>query len=696
MFCTDNNLSEFFTMMKNNPLLQPIHSFIDYAAIQPEHIVPALSQLIAENKALVEEVAAQSTPSWESFIERLEIASAPLWRAWHVVNHLNSVVNTPELRAAYNEILPKITEHSTWLGLNKNLYQHYKTLKTSSEYAKLSPTRQRIIDLALRGFKLSGVELEGEDKERYAKINEQLANLSQKFSENALDAVDNWEHIVRTREELEGLPEDAIQAAADAAQAEGKEGFKFTLKIPSYLPVMQYAKNTQLREIMYRGYSTIASDQGDARFDNSQNIEQILSLRQEEAKLLGYPHFADMQLETRMADSTSQVLSFLRDLASKAKPFALRDVEEIRTFAKTKLGMDTLQPWDYAYVSEQLRQSKYAYSDEEIKQYLPEDTVMAGFFDVVQKLFNVTFEPIQQAVWHDDVKVYAVQEQGKTLGYLYVDLYARKGKQGGAWVDSERSRHLYHDQTILPIVYLTCNFAPPTGTKPALLSPDDLITLFHESGHALHALLSEVKEPAASPFSSVEWDAIELPSQFMENFTWEWPVMEKLTRHWEKNSALPKTLYDKMLAAKNFQSGMQTVRQVEFALFDMLIHQSPETLSIDKVLAILNEVRQEVAVIMPPHWNRFPHNFSHLFAGGYGAGYYSYKWAEVLSADAYSLFEENKMPDGSTINPEIGALFRKNILAVGGSLPAAEFFKNFRGRAPQPEALLRHNGMLEK
>ncbi|NOL49068.1 M3 family metallopeptidase [Pelistega europaea] len=683
-------------MIANNPLLQPITEFVDYSAIQAEHVVPALTQLITDNKALVEEVAAQATPlNWENFIERLEIASAPLWRAWHVVNHLNSVVNTPELRAAYNEILPKITEYSTWLGLNKNLYQHYKALKTSDEYATLSPTRQRIIDLALRGFKLSGVELEGEAKERYAKISEQLANLSQKFSENTLDAVDSWGHYVNSREELAGIPEDAINAAAEAAKADGKEGYKFTLKIPSYLPVMQYAKNSALREVMYRGYSTIASDQGDKQFDNSNNIEQILALRKEEAQLLGYANFADMQLETRMADSTTQVVDFLRNLATKAKPFALRDIEEIRTFAKTKLGMESLQPWDYAYVSEQLRQDKYAYSDEEIKQYLPEDTVMAGFFAVVEKLFNITFEAIDKPTWHKDVKVYSIKEQDNTLGYLYVDLYARKGKQGGAWVDSERSRHIYSDSTILPIVYLTCNFTPPTGNKPALLSPDDLITLFHESGHALHALLSEVKEPAASPFSSVEWDAIELPSQFMENFTWEWPVMEKLTRHWETNAVLPKSLYDKMLAAKNFQSGMQTVRQVEFALFDMLIHQSLDTLSIDKVLDILNDVRQEVAVIIPPDWNRFPHNFSHLFAGGYGAGYYSYKWAEVLSADAYSLFEENKVADGSTLNSDIGALFRKHILAVGGSLPAAEFFRNFRGRDPQPDALLRHNGMLE-
>lgn len=679
-----------------NPLLSSSLDFIDYAAIKAEHIVPALTQLLEENKALIEQVAAEPAPlTWENFVERLDIASAPLWRAWHVVNHLNAVVNTPELRAAYNEILPKITEYSTWLGLNKNLYQHYKALKTSPEYTTLNPTRQRIIDLALRDFKLSGVELEGEDKDRYAQISEQLANISQKFSENALDAVDNWAYFVENRDELAGIPEDTLTAAAEAAKAEGKKAYKFTLKMPSYLPVMQYAQNAALREAMYRGYSTIASDQGDTRFDNSSNIEQLLALRQEEATLLGYQNFADMQLETRMADNATQVIAFLRDLANKAKPFAQKDVAELKTFAREHLGIAELNPWDYAYVSEQLRQNKYAYSDEEIKQYLPEDTVLTGFFAIIKKLFNIDFTPINASVWHKDVTAYAVQDQGHTIGYIYFDLYARAGKQSGAWVGSERSRHVYGETTVTPIVYLTCNFTPPTGNKPALLSPDDLITLFHESGHALHALLSEVKDPAASPFSSVEWDAIELPSQFMENFTWEWQVIEQLTRHWETNEPLPKALYEKMLAAKNYQSGMQTVRQIEFALFDMLIHQSVNPLSIQQVLEILHQVRQEVAVVIPPSWNRFPHNFSHLFAGGYGAGYYSYKWAEVLSSDAYSLFEENKLADGSTLNTAIGALFRKTILAVGGSVPAAEFFKNFRGREPQPEALLRHSGMLD-
>ncbi|WP_071057895.1 M3 family metallopeptidase [Pelistega sp. MC2] len=683
-------------MTSNNPLLVPVTEFIDYSSIKTEHIVPAIKQLLTENKALIEEIAAKPAPlTWDSFVEFLAVNSSRLWRAWNVVNHLNSVVNTPELRAAYNEILPIITEYSTWIGLNKDLYHHYKALHDSAEFDTLSLSQQRVITLALRDFKLSGVELEGSDKERYAQISEQLANTSQKFSENSLDAVDNWAHYVLSKDELAGIPEDTLVAAAEAAKAEGKDGYKFTLKMPSYLPVMQYAQNGKLREIMYRGYSTIASDQGDTRFDNSDNIEQLLSLRQEESHLLGFKNFADMQLETRMANTAEQVISFLRDLASRAKPYALKDIDTLKAFAKEKLAIDSLNPWDYAYVSEQLRQQKYAYSDEEIKQYLPEDTVLKGFFAIVKTLYQVDFAPIAISTWHPDVKAFAVQDNNQTIGYIYFDLYARVGKQSGAWVGSERSRHVYNDTTITPVVYLTCNFTPPTANKPALLSPDDLITLFHESGHALHALLSKVKEPAASPFSSVEWDAIELPSQFMENFVWEWEVMEPMTRHWETNQKLPHDLFAKMLAAKNFQSGMQTVRQIEFALFDMLIHQKTEKLTIQDVLDILNQVRQEVAVIIPPTWNRFPHNFSHLFAGGYGAGYYSYKWAEVLSADAYSLFEENRTPQGSTVNPDIGRQFKDKILAVGGSMPAAEFFKAYRGRDPQPEALLRHNGMLE-
>ena len=682
--------------MNSNPLLAPLSELIDYSAIKPEHLAPALNSLLDETRLAINEIVEKvKEPTWDSFIEPLEYDSARLWRAWSVAGHLNSVVNTPELRDAYNAMLPKITEFSTWIGLNKELYQQYLKLSQCEAFNHFTPTRKRIIELALRNFRLSGVELEGENKERYAKISEKIALTSQKFSENSLDAVDSWELIVSDEKELEGLPQDAINAARQAAQAENKKGWKFTLKMPSYLPVMQYAKSQALRERLYRGYATIASEQGDAQFDNSSNIEKLLALRTEEAHLLGYGDFAQMRLETRMADNATQVVDFLRNLAAKAKPFAQNDVDALKQFASQSLGMDDLQPWDYAYVSEQLRQSRYAYSDEEVKQYLPEPKVIDGLFYVIGTLFNVELEPFKAPVWHESVAVYAVKENNNLIGYLYTDLYARAGKQSGAWVDSERTRHLHGDNLHTPVVYLTCNFPPPQDNKPALLTHDDVITLFHESGHALHALLSKVNEPAASPFASVEWDAIELPSQFMENFCWEWSVLQKLSGHWETQEPLPESLYQKMLAAKNYQSGMQTVRQIEFSLFDMLLHQRTSQTSIADVLALLNEVRQEVAVIIPPAWHRFPHNFSHLFAGGYGAGYYSYKWAEVLSSDAYSLFEENTLDNHGTLNPIIGNKFRQEILAVGGSRPAAESFKAFRGREPSPDALLRHCGMTE-
>lgn len=680
-----------------NPLLCPVDQLVNYADIKIEHIAPAMDLLLQAHKQFIQALSAQPTPlDWDRFIEPLEYKSAPLWRAWNVINHLNSVVNTPELRAAYNEVLPKITEHSTWLGLNKDLYKHYKALVESAQFTQLSASRQRILTLAMRDFKLSGIELEGEAKTRYEQISEELAQASQKFSENSLDAVDNWAHFEQDVNALDGLPQDAIDAAAAAAQADEKSGYKFTLKIPSYLPVMQYAKNSQLREIMYKGYATIASDQGDKQYDNSSLIEKLLALRSEESRLLGYPHFAHMQLQTRMADSAEQVITFLRDLANRAKPFALKDIEALKIYAKEQLNLESLNPWDYTYVSEQLRQARYAYSDDEIKQYLPEDTVMQGFFSIIKTLFNIDLVANDTLTWHKDVKVYAVQENKETTGYLYIDLFARAGKQSGAWVGSERTRHLHKGDLLSPVVYLTCNFTPPSPDKPALLSLDDLTTLFHESGHALHALLSKVDDPSAAPFSSVEWDAIELPSQFMENFCWEWPVLQRLTRHWQSNQPLPRELYEKMLAAKNYQSGMQTVRQIEFSLFDMLIHQHTEQLSVEQVMQILNQVREEVAVVIPPSWHRFPHNFSHLFAGGYGAGYYSYKWAEVLSADAYSLFEEYKTEEAATLLPDIGELFKDKILAVGGSKPAAEFFHDFRGRAPSPTALLCHSGMLEE
>ncbi len=687
--------------MSQNPLLVPVSSLLDYASIRPEHIESAVPALIEEARAAVERAADPSLPpTWNAILEPLEDSSERLWRAWSVAGHLNGVVNTPEIRKAYNACLPAITAYSTWVGLHRGLYAQYLRLKAPDAFEQLTPARKRIVDLALRDFRLSGVELEGEARDRYTVISDELAQASQKFSENALDAVDEWKLPVTDRALLDGIPDDVLEAAKAAAEETGQDGWVLTLKMPCYLPVLQHARDRSVREQMYRGYATIASDQGDTRYDNSGLIESLLALRAEEAALLGFGSFADMRLETRMADTPAQVLEFLRELAGRARPFGQRDLAELREFAAGELDITDLQPWDIPFVSERLREARYAYSEEEVRQYFTEPRVLEGLFSVVGRLFGIRLLPIDAPVWHPDARAYAVQDaSGESLGTLYLDLYARQGKQSGAWVDSERSRRLTPSGVQTPVVYLTCNFSRPTADRPSLLTHDDVITLFHESGHALHALLSKVDDPASSPFSSVEWDAIELPSQFMENFCWEWSVIQSLTQHVDTGEPLPRKLYDKMLAARNFQSGMQMLRQIEFGLFDMLIHRGAAGLSISDVLATLNEVRREVAVVMPPVWHRFPHNFSHLFAGGYGAGYYSYKWAEVLSADAYAAFEEAAKPaaDGTrdTLDPETGRRFLAEILAVGGTRPAAESFRAFRGREPSLDALLRHSGMAE-
>lgn len=688
--------------MTPNPLLAPISSLLDYAAIRPEHIESAIPALIAEARTAVERVAESSEPpSWQSIVDPLEDASERLWRAWSVAGHLNGVLNTPEIRNAYNACLPAITAYSTWVGLHKGLYAQYRRLRESTVFGELSPARRRIVELALRDFRLSGVELEGEARERYTEISDEAAQVSQKFSENALDAVDHWELLVDDAQRLEGIPADVLDAAQAAAAEAGREGWKLTLKMPCYLPVMQHARDRALREQLYRGYATIASDQGDTRYDNSAHIERLLALRAEEAALLGYASFADMRLETRMADSPAQVLDFLRELAARARPHGERDLAELRAFAREQLGISDLRPWDVAFVSERLREARYAYSEEDVRKYFTEARVLDGLFDVMGRLFSVSLHNIDTPVWHGDVRVCDVRDAGgRSLGTLYLDLYARQGKQSGAWVDSERSRRRGPAGLLTPVVYLTCNFSPPQEGRPSLLTHDDVITLFHESGHALHALLSQVDDPAASPFASVEWDAIELPSQFMENFCWEWTVIQSLSAHVDTGESLPRPLYDKMLAAKNYQSGMQMLRQIEFALFDMLIHRRGSGLSIADVMATLDEVRREVAVLLPPSWHRFPHNFSHLFAGGYGAGYYSYKWAEVLSADAYAAFEEAAASAGGsagdTLDGATGRRFLEEILAVGGTRTAAESFRAFRGREPTLDALLRHSGMNEE
>ncbi|TFL11209.1 M3 family peptidase [Pusillimonas caeni] len=683
--------------MTQNPLLVPIDELIDYAAIQPSDIEPAITALIDKARAAVDRAADPALPAtWEAIVDALDDDAEPLWRAWSVAGHLNAVVDTPALREAYNQCLPKVTEFSTWIGLHKGLYAQYKRLRENPAFASWPATRQRIVELALRDFRLSGVELEGEAREEYARLSEQQAQASQRFSENVLDALDKWTLHIEDGNRLEGLPDDVRAAAAARARDAGLDGWVLNLKMPCYLPVMQYARDRELRETLYRAYGTLASEHGEAALDNSPLIEQLLALRAREAQLLGYGDFAALRLQTRMARTADEVLGFLRDLAAKAKPHAQRDLAELREFAQNEYGMTALQPWDLPFYAERLRESRYDYSEDEVKQYFTEPRVLDGLFQVAEKLFDVTMRRCQVQAWHPDVKAFEVLSRDEgVVGHLLVDLYARQGKQGGAWVDSERNRRRVGDHLQRPVVYLTCNFTPPQDGKPALLTHDDVITLFHESGHALHALLSRVDDPGASAFASVEWDAIELPSQFMENFCWEWPVVQALSAHVDTGEPLPRALYDKLLAARNFQSGMQMVRQIEFSLFDMAIHNQAAGLSIAQVLHTLDDIRREVAVVFPPEWHRFPHNFSHLFAGGYGAGYYSYKWAEVLSSDAYAAFEEAAAahPERDTLDAETGRRFRDEILAVGGARPAAESFRAFRGRDPSLDALLRHSGM---
>ena len=712
-----------------NPLLVSMSTQIDYAAIKPEHIAPAIEQLLGTARDAVSVAANPELPvSWDAIVTPLDDASEPLWRAWSVVGHLNSVVNTPELRDAYNAMLAKITEFSTWVGLHVGLYSQYQRLHQCPNFENWSPARKRVIELALRDFKLSGVELQGEARTRYAEVSDQQSQVSQKFSENVLDATDAWSLVIEDRKRLDGVPEDVIASLKDSAA----ERWTLNLKMPCYLPVMQYALDRELRQTLYKAYATRASEQGAKEFDNSALIEQALSLRAEESKLLGFKHFADLRLQTRMANSDLEVTDFLRQLAQRAKPFAERDLIELKAYAKTELGLSDLEPWDIAFASESLREARYAYSDDDVKQYFTEPRVLSGLFAVVHTLFNVELKTCEVNGWHPDVRAASVHNaKGETLGYLLMDLYARPAKQGGAWVDSERNRRKLETsnerqatteaqatsaqkgvgqrpKVQTPVVYLTCNFARPQGGRPALLTHDDVITLFHESGHALHALLSEVDEPGASAFAAVEWDAIELPSQFMENFCWEWSVLQRLTSHVDTQAPLPRELYDRMTAARNFQSGMQTVRQVEFSLFDMLVHNRSQGLSIAEVLTQLDQVRDEVAVIRPPSWHRFPHSFSHLFAGGYGAGYYSYKWAEGLSADAFAAFEEaaaraandahatgQALEGTGALDADTGERFKREVLAVGGVRPAADSFKAFRGRAPQIDALLRHSGMSD-
>lgn len=691
------------TDISTNPLLD-FSGLPRFDLIRPEHVTPAIDHLIAHAREVVTQLEAPlDTVTWDNFVVPLEEATEQFGRAWGVVNHLNHVMDTPELRAVYNENQPKVTEFFTELGQNEALFAKYKALHASPEFVTLSPARKRIVDNALRDFRLGGAELPEKQKERFAEIQEQQAALSTRFSENVLDATNDFKLLVENEADLAGLPDDAKDAARAAAERDGKTGWQFSLHFPSYFPILQFADKRELREQIYRANATKASEMGVVfseaeKWDNTNNIAQLLKLRDEEAKLLDFRSFAHVSLEPKMAESPEHVIEFLEDLARRARPYAEKDLEELRAFAKDELGIDDMQAWDVAYASEKLREQRYAFSAQEVKHYFPEHKVVAGLFGVISRLFGVSIAPDQAPVWHPDVRFYRIERDGQLIGQFYLDLYARPGKGQGAWMDDARGRRLTTGGIVqTPIAYLTCNFTPPAmqdgKLQPSLFTHDEVTTLFHEFGHGLHHMLTEVDELSVSGISGVEWDAVELPSQFMENFCWEWDVLQGMTAHVKTGEPLPRALYDKMLAAKNFQSGMQTLRQVEFSLIDMHLHYDFDPNSQQTVQALVDDVRSKFSVLVPPSFNRFQHSFGHIFAGGYAAGYYSYKWAEVLSADAYAAFEEAVEAGGGELLDQTGKRFHQEILSVGGSRPALESFKAFRGREPQIDALLRHSGM---
>ena len=691
-----------------NPLLdqRDLPRFSDFA---PDQVAPAVRELIDGARAALDHAVAPATPAtWEDFHLPLQLATERLGRAWGMVRHLNSVLDSPPLRQAFNEQLPAVTEFWTQLGQHEALFAKYKALRNGPGHSAQNAEQKKVVDNEHRDFRLGGAQLVSPARERYAAIVEELAKLTQKFSENVLDSTNAFELVITDRERLAGLPVDAIDAAAADAKRKGVEGYRFTLQLPSYLPVMQFAKDRELRRTLYQAYSTRATV---APIDNTPLMHRILALRAERSRLLGYGSYAELSLVPKMAESPQSVASFLEDLAGRARPFGERDLRELREFAASELGLDSLEAWDVPYASEQLQQARYAFSDNTVKQYFPLSRVLDGLFGLIQRLFSVSIRPDQAQTWHPDVRFYRIEADGRLVGQFYLDLFARESKQPGAWMDDCRGRQQLPpgvapqssvDGVQTPIAYLVCNFQPPVNGRDSLLRHDDVSTLFHEFGHGLHHLLTRIGALGVSGIAGVEWDAVELPSQFMENWAWEWEIVESMSRHIDTGEAMPRQLFDKMVAARNFQAGLQTLRQIEFALFDIRLHAAPaldgstgptkgQAADRDAIQQVLDQVRHDVAVLIPPPTNRFQNSFSHIFSGGYAAGYYSYKWAEVLSADCFAAFEEEGLFNGHT-----GKRFLSEILSVGGSRPAIDSFRAFRGREPSLDALLRHNGMVEK
>jgi oligopeptidase A len=678
--------------VKSNPLLD-FSDLARFDAIAPEHVTPAVDALLQECGGAVARVTDPAAPaSWATVVEPLDDATERLGRAWGIVSHLNAVADTPPLRAQYNANLPRLTQFWTELAQNEALFARYKAIAADETFSALPPARRRVIDNELRDFRLGGAELPRPKQQRLRGIRERQSQLSTRFAENVLDATNAFVLLLDDPAALAGVPADTVQMYREAAEADGSSGWKVTLHAPSYLPILQYADDRALRERLYRAHSTRASEFGRPEWDNTPLMVELLRLRREQAQLLGHRDYAELSLVPKMAESPQQVLDFLRDLARRARPFAERDMAELRAFAAGELGLADLQAWDIAYASEKLRQARYAYSEQELKQYFPEPRVLAGLFKVIETLFSVVVREDRAPVWHRDVRFFRIESRtGELVGQFYLDLYAREHKQGGAWQDDARARRRVDDRLQTPVSFLTCNFSPPSGGRPALFTHDEVLTLFHEFGHGLHHLLTRVDEAAVSGIRGVEWDAVELPSQFMENFCWEWEALRLLTGHVDSGEPLPRALFDRMISARNFQSGMFMLRQVEFALFDVLAHTALDPAATDAgtLLRLMEDVRREVAVVFPPAYQRMPWTFTHVFAGGYASGYYSYKWAEVLSADAYAAFEEA----GNTLDTRLGARFLDEVLAIGGSRPAMESFVAFRGRRPTIDALLRHHGM---
>ncbi|MFV1468471.1 oligopeptidase A [Idiomarina sp. HB] len=677
--------------MSRNPLLEQ-NQLPDFEQIKPEHIQPALKECIEHARQTIDDVLARGDFSWNGLIEPLTDADEKLEHVWAPVSHLNSVVSTPELREAHDSCLPLLSDYATYVGQHKGLFDAYETLRNSDEFAELTEAQQKLINDTLRDFRLSGVDLPADKKKRYAEISSRLSDLSSTFSNNLLDATHAWTCLITDESRLAGLPDSIKEAAKETAADQEKEGWLFTLDIPSYLPVMLYAEDRELRKDMYQAFVTRASETGPngGKFDNSAVMDETLALRHETAKLLGFNDYAEMSLATKMAESPEQVLGFVKDLADKSMSQAKEEYAEVEAFAKEQ-GVEKMEAWDVPYFSEQLKQQRYSISDELLRPYFPEQQVLNGLFEVVKRLFGMTVsEQKDVKTWHENVRFFRIHDaDGHLRGSFYLDLYARQGKRGGAWMADFVGRRVHADGELQnPVAFLTCNFSKPVGGKPALFTHDEVLTLFHEFGHGLHHMLTQVDTAGLSGINGVEWDAVELPSQFLENWCWEPEALALISGHYETGEPLPQELLDKMLAARNYQSAMQMMRQLEFSLFDMRIHHEFDESKGARISEILSEVREQTSVRIPPEYNRFQHSFGHIFAGGYAAGYYSYKWAEVLSSDAFARFEEEGIFSAAT-----GRDFLQVILERGGSRKAADLFQEFRGREPSVEPLLRHSGI---